>query len=140
PAKPKRPDPEPIAPPAASLFAEPEDVPAEAANEVEIEPDWSRGPAPEPARPSFEAAPEQEEEPWPPSPPPDLPAGPGQPEDVDAILAMLRAQGLFEPPTGEPAQWAKRAEVKAAKKTQGSGTRIGIWLGAVWVLAIGAAV
>ncbi|MCZ7680426.1 MAG: hypothetical protein M5U28_17345 [Sandaracinaceae bacterium] len=53
------------------------------------------------------------------------------------MLEMLRAQGLFEPPAGESAQWAPRAEVK---KTQASGTRIGIWLGAAWLLAIGLAV
>ncbi len=64
--------------------------------------------------------------------------GGGAREDVDAILTMLRDQGLFEPPTGEPAQWAGRAEVKQAKKA--GGTRIGVWLGVVWGLAIALAV
>ncbi len=99
-----------------------------------------RGPAPEPERPELEedafavAAPE---EPVSLEPPEDVALGGAGREDVDAVLEMLRAQGLFEPPAGESAQWAPRAEVK---KTQASGTRIGIWLGAAWLLAIGLAV
>ncbi|MBX3273830.1 MAG: tetratricopeptide repeat protein [Sandaracinaceae bacterium] len=56
-------------------------------------------------------------------------------EDVDEILRMLQRQGLFEPPSDEGASWAARADVKAQKA--GSGTRTGLWLGLVWLLAIG---
>ena len=55
-------------------------------------------------------------------------------EDVDEILHMLKREGLFEPPSGEGAAWAKRAEVKA---TQASGTRTGLWIGVVWLLGVG---
>lgn len=68
-------------------------------------------------------------------PPFEAPAEDG-PGEVDALLHMLRERGLFEPPGSEPAGWAGRAEVRAVKKAQGAGTRIGVWLGAAWVLAL----
>jgi tetratricopeptide (TPR) repeat protein len=83
------------------------------------------------------------DEPWspppddgaPPEPVPDEPVGEnaGQPEDPDAILAMLQREGLFEPPTGDAAVWASRAEAKTEK------TRIGGYLAAGWVVVLLAA-
>jgi len=68
----------------------------------------------------------------------DLEAGAtyGQPEDVDQILRMLEREGIFEVPSGQAGQWATRKEAKKGR----AGTRIGVWLGAVWVLAVGLAV
>ncbi|HEY8429952.1 MAG TPA: tetratricopeptide repeat protein [Sandaracinaceae bacterium] len=136
-APPARPATKPAAPPAPDPFP-----PAE--GDLLSSPpaaDRSRGPAPEPARPEpepFALPPEELDEAAAPSEPAaDVPLGGAEQEDVDAILRMLREQGLFEPPSGEPAQWAPRRE---ARKTQASGTRIGLWLGAAWVLAIGLAV
>ncbi len=60
----------------------------------------------------------------------------GQPEDVDEILRMLEREGIFEAPAGDAGAWATRKE---ARKSRG-GTRIGIWLGVIWVLALGLAV
>ncbi|HJL17754.1 MAG TPA: tetratricopeptide repeat protein, partial [Sandaracinaceae bacterium LLY-WYZ-13_1] len=104
-----------------------------------------RGPAPEPEAPAA-TAPDPfaaadlgaEAEPPTAEPAADVAVGGGASESVDAVLGMLREQGLFEPPSGEAAQWAGRAEVKKGKK--GSGTSIGLWLGIAWVLAIGLAV
>jgi tetratricopeptide (TPR) repeat protein len=72
----------------------------------------------------------------PPEPEPDEPLGEhaGEPEDPDAVLEMLRREGIFEPPTGEPATWSPRKDAKIERTT------IGWVLGGVWVLAIGAAV
>ncbi len=66
---------------------------------------------------------------------PDEPVGElaGVAEDVDAVLAMLQREGLFEPPTGDAGVWSKRKEFKIEK------TRIGAYLGVAWVLALGAA-
>ncbi|MGE0788746.1 MAG: tetratricopeptide repeat protein [Sandaracinaceae bacterium] len=67
----------------------------------------------------------------------DVQTGGAGAEDVDAILRMLRDQGLFEPSSADPqAQWAGRADVR---QTQTSGTRIGLWMGVAWVLAMGLA-
>ena len=102
----------------------------------------ARGPAPEPSAPHHHddpfAMPDIVEDDRP-APPPAADVsigGSGGPEDVDKILSMLRNQGLFEPPSGESVAWAKRGEVK---QTQASGTRIGIWMGVAWVLALGLA-
>lgn len=136
-----RPEPEakrppPVAPPrSAPLFDESPTKKVSASAYPPALPD----PEPEPEALAVSEPPRPIAEP-PASVPDVVPSGSGGPEDVDAILRMLREQGLFEPPEGEPAQWAKRAEVRAVRKAQGAGTRIGVWLGAVWVLAIGAAV
>jgi tetratricopeptide (TPR) repeat protein len=58
----------------------------------------------------------------------------GAPENVEEILHMLEGQGIFERPKGEPAVWAKRKEARVER------TKIGLWLGIAWVLAIGAGV
>ncbi|MEM9189794.1 MAG: tetratricopeptide repeat protein [Myxococcota bacterium] len=52
----------------------------------------------------------------------------GAAEDVDGVLRMLEREGLFESPTGAPAQWATRKE---AQKSQ---LPVGKALIAVWVL------
>lgn len=72
----------------------------------------------------------------PPEPAPDEPTGElhGREEDPDAVLEMLQREGIFEPPTGEPAMWAPRKESRVERTT------IGWILGGVWVLAIGGAV
>ncbi|MCB9593365.1 MAG: tetratricopeptide repeat protein [Sandaracinaceae bacterium] len=96
--------------------------------------------APEPERPAHDpfaaadAGHYDEPVDEPPAPAPDLVVARSGGEDVDDILHMLEEQGLFEPPSGEGATWAARKEVK---QTQASGTRIGLWLGVVWVLGIG---
>jgi tetratricopeptide (TPR) repeat protein len=63
----------------------------------------------------------------------DLPVGAsaGQSESVDDLLSMLQREGLFEPPTGEAAQWATSKEAKPVERT-----KVGVWLGAAWVLML----
>ncbi|MFK7988590.1 MAG: tetratricopeptide repeat protein [Sandaracinaceae bacterium] len=73
----------------------------------------------------------------PPAPAASVAVGGGDVEDVDAVLHMLREQGLFEPPTGKAGTWATRKEVK---KSERGGTRIGIWMGVLWTLSLGLAV
>ncbi len=60
-------------------------------------------------------------------------ARPGGPEDVDAILTMLEEERIFEPPTGEPAVWAEKAQIERG------GTRVGRFLIGLWVLGVLAA-
>ncbi len=55
----------------------------------------------------------------------------GQSESVDDLLSMLQREGLFEPPTGEAAQWATTKEAKPVERT-----KVGVWLGAAWVVML----
>lgn len=66
-------------------------------------------------------------------PEPDLEVGAsaGQSESVDDLLSMLQREGLFEPPTGEAAQWATTKEAKPIERT-----KVGVWLGAAWVVML----
>jgi len=54
----------------------------------------------------------------------------GGAEDVDAMLDMLRRQGIFEPPTGTVTAWADR------KSLPRSGNKVTTVLIAVWVAAV----
>ncbi|AKF05731.1 tetratricopeptide repeat protein [Sandaracinus amylolyticus] len=91
----------------------------------------SRPPAPEPEDAEL-VAPDDDAVP---RPAPDFETGEraGHPEDVDEILGMLESQGIFEPPTGDVAAWAPRKEAGV------TGTRIGVWMAAAWVLTAGLA-
>lgn len=73
----------------------------------------------------------------PPAPAMDIAVGGATAEDVDSVLQMLRSRGLFEPPSGEAVSWANRGEVKQA---DGGRTKVGLWIGLTWVLAIGLAI
>jgi len=66
-------------------------------------------------------------------PEPDLEVGAsaGQSESVDDLLSMLQREGLFEPPTGEVAQWTTIKESKPIERT-----KVGVWLGVAWVLML----
>lgn len=131
---PAQPEPEPDEPKRAPP---PFEVTADPFAETEPEPvveERPRGPAPEPEPPIPDAFADTET--GPPAPVEDAPLGGDAQENVDEILRMLKNEGLFEPPSGEAAGWASRAEVK---KTERGGTRIGVWLGVFWVLAIGLA-
>lgn len=109
---------------------------------------FTAGPAPEPAPPAdrgpdpFAATLEDRDAPLPPDGP-RVEAEPFEPppqqgaEDVDEILSMLKREGLFEPPGDASVQWAGRADVK---KTQTGGTRIGLWMGIIWGIALACAV
>ncbi|UJR81663.1 tetratricopeptide repeat protein [Sandaracinus amylolyticus] len=89
----------------------------------------ARPPEPEPEDAEL-VAPSDEEVP-PPEPDFESGADAGRPEDVEEILGMLESQGIFEPPTGDVAAWAPRKEAGV------TGTRIGLWMAAAWVLTAG---
>ncbi len=129
-APPAEPAEEKLAPPPFAVTADPfaaPDLDPEPAVEAPVleEPERPRGPAPEPSPPALDASP--------PEPAADAPLGGESKENVDQILRMLKDEGLFEPPTGTATGWANRAEVK---KSERGGTRVGVWLGVVWVLAL----
>ena len=66
----------------------------------------------------------------------DLSAGEraGQPEDVDAVLGMLRERNLFEEAEGPPQAWASAKEARAPK-TRTLGFHIATWVIGLAVIA-----
>jgi len=103
-------------------------------------------PAPDPGLPPAPAAaiePDSDDLPmrWdevepPPERPDDVTLGgnAGRPEDVDAVLGMLRQQRLFEEPDGEPRAWAS-ASASKPEKTKTLGFHIATWVLGVGVVA-----
>ncbi len=128
--------PEPIAPASASPFPSAEPLaPRPAAFPPAPEPSVPElDPFPAPGGPAEIPARASTPEPAAPEVAPDVVASRRDAEDVGEILAMLEQNGLFEPPSDAGASWATKKDVKAVQTT---GTRIGLWIGIVWVLGIG---
>jgi tetratricopeptide (TPR) repeat protein len=97
-------------------------------------------PALKASRPTPAAPPASTPRPPPPASTPRValasPAGAGDPDDPDAILAMLSRQGIFERPDAAGAAWSSPRQI-VREGTRLRGTLIGLWAAVLLLVASG---